>query len=176
MMFARVESLPMRKLTWIALLGIPLASLLFIFVNDARAFFRGDLLSRTGNQPPFSADRGNLENKLIYQVKCKGFRGVTPPGCFAPGRVRCWPAEQRALEGSNGSSGDAVSPPFGAFRDAREAGDSGELRRRTGQRISFYVAKASCKYSGYFSANETQPRVLPKSILISHFFGPVCPK
>ena len=28
----------------------------------------------------------------------------------------------------------------------------------------------------YFSRNSTQPRVFPKSMFISHFFGPVCPK
>ena len=32
MMFARADGLTMRKLTWIALVGIPLCSLLFVFV------------------------------------------------------------------------------------------------------------------------------------------------
>ena len=39
--------------------------------NDARAAFMGNLLSGAGTQPPFSADRRNLENKLIYQVNAK---------------------------------------------------------------------------------------------------------
>jgi len=39
--------------------------------NDARAAFMGALLSGAGNQPPYTADRRNLENKLIYEVNTK---------------------------------------------------------------------------------------------------------
>jgi DNA-binding beta-propeller fold protein YncE len=39
--------------------------------NDARAAFMGTLLSGAGNQPPYTADRRNLENKLIHEVNTK---------------------------------------------------------------------------------------------------------
>jgi DNA-binding beta-propeller fold protein YncE len=39
--------------------------------NDARAAFMGKLLSGPGEQPPFTADRSNLENKRIFQVNEK---------------------------------------------------------------------------------------------------------
>ncbi|HST11634.1 MAG TPA: beta-propeller fold lactonase family protein, partial [Terriglobales bacterium] len=39
--------------------------------NDARAAFMGNLLSGPGDQPPFTADRRNLDNKLIFQVNAK---------------------------------------------------------------------------------------------------------
>jgi DNA-binding beta-propeller fold protein YncE len=39
--------------------------------NDARAAFMGNLLSGPGDQPPFTADRSNLENKRIFQVNAK---------------------------------------------------------------------------------------------------------
>jgi len=48
------------------LLGLPAMN-----NNDERAAFMGNLLSGPGEQPPFDADRRNLENKLIYQVNAK---------------------------------------------------------------------------------------------------------
>ena len=138
--------------------------------NDARAAFMGDLLSGTGNQPPFSADRGNLENKLIYRVNAKDSEASRRLGLFtARDASDAGPAERACSEGSNGRSGRCRLPAVRRFSRCARGWRPRELRRSAGQPI-FYVAKASCKYSGYFSANETQPRVLPKSILISHFF------
>jgi hypothetical protein len=48
------------------LLGLPAMN-----NNDDRAAFMGTLLAGPGEQPPFNADRRNLENKLIYQVNAK---------------------------------------------------------------------------------------------------------
>lgn len=48
------------------LLGLPAMN-----NNDDRAAFMGNLLSGSGEQSPFDADRRNLENKLIYEVNTK---------------------------------------------------------------------------------------------------------
>jgi hypothetical protein len=48
------------------LLGLPAMN-----NNDDRAAFMGNLLSGPGEQPAFTADRRNLDNKLIYQVNAK---------------------------------------------------------------------------------------------------------
>jgi hypothetical protein len=56
-----------------------------------------------------------------------------------------------------------------------------KLRRRQGMlRRSFDSGRCALRTDGvdsrYFSLNSTQPRVLPKSMLISHFLAPVWPK
>jgi hypothetical protein len=48
------------------LLGLPAMN-----NNDDRAAFMANLFAGPGTQPPFNADRRNLENKLIYQVNAK---------------------------------------------------------------------------------------------------------
>jgi len=48
------------------LLGLPAMN-----NNDDRAAYMANLFSGPGDQPPFDADRSNLENKLIYQVNAQ---------------------------------------------------------------------------------------------------------